>query len=145
MNTALKKVSRFETHHRILFFVAVLVATVVILRTGIQFWNPNPTFLGFELHHFDYGVMLLLLASKFLLFGSERYKNWYLVLAAVGTAFVIDGYFALRFSVVENHDAQVTLYNSTIGFVILSLILVTLLALFIRSLLSKRAILSKHN
>jgi hypothetical protein len=125
-------------HHQILFFSTVIIVTILFVRAAVQFYNPNPVFFGIELHHFDYGVITLLLTVKFLLFGSPKYRNLYLVLAAIGTGFVVDGYLALRLSVVEP-EAPLVLYNSTAASVVVSLVIGTLTILFIRALWKRRA------
>ncbi|HBA45687.1 hypothetical protein A2W67_01230 [Candidatus Nomurabacteria bacterium RIFCSPLOWO2_02_40_28] len=130
----LKKVGKFETHHRILVFSAVVIVNIFLLRFLVQFYNPNPVLFNLELHHFDYGVILLLVTVKLLLFGSRKYENFYLLLAAVSSALIIDGYLALRLAVVENHNLQFQIYNSTMTPVIISVVISTLTILFINSI-----------
>jgi hypothetical protein len=134
MYNLFKKVGKFETHHRILAFSIIFIGTIFCLRYFVQFYNPNPVFFNIELHHFDYGVMLLLVTVKLLLFGSRKYDNFYLLLAAIGSGFIVDGYLALRLSVVENHDIQVQVYNSTMTEVVITVIVSTLVILFINSI-----------
>lgn len=143
MKGVMRKMVRFEMHHQILFFSAVLIAAILVIRIGVQFYNPNPKIFGIELHHFDYGIMLLLLTVKFLLFGSERFRYLYLVMGALGTAFIVDGYLALRLSVVEPIE-PLELYNATVIQVVVSLIVGTLTVLFIRALLKRRGTLPEH-
>lgn len=139
----MRKVVRFEMHHQILFFSAVLLLAIVCVRVGVQFYNPNPVLFGMELHHFDYGVVILLLTVKFLLFGNPGYRYVYLAMGAIGTAFIVDGYLALRLSVVEP-ASPLQVYNATAGSVILSLVVGTLTVLFIRALLKHRDTMPKH-
>ena len=134
MQNLFKKFGKFETHHRILVFWVTLVVTIFLVRLSVQFYNPNPVFFGLEFHHFDYGVILLLITSKLLLFGSQKYENLYLVLAAVGSALIIDGYLALRLAVVENHEIQLQVYNSTTTSVVIAVVVSTLVLLFINSI-----------
>lgn len=144
MKGVLKKLGRFETHHRILVFSIILVATIILMRIGVQFWNPNPVIFNLELHHFDYGVILLLFVVKLLLFGSKKYQNVYLVLAAVASAFVVDGYLALRLSVVEDPATALQTYNNTIGSVVVGIGVSTLTVLFVRSILKRRDTMPEH-
>ena len=99
--------------------------------------------MGIEFHHFDYGVILLLITVKLLLFGSAKYHKLYLVLAALGTALVIDGYLTLRLTVVEPKD-PLLLYNHTTGYVIASIVTATMLALLLTVLKKKRVTLKKN-
>lgn len=133
----LRRVGRFELHHQILFFSAVLIATILFVRMGVQVYNPNPVFGGIELHHFDYGLILLLITVKLLLFGSAKYHKVYLVLAALGTALVIDGYLTLRLTVVEPKDPLV-MYNNTTGYVAVSIVTGILLTLILSALKKRR-------
>jgi len=137
MVALLKKIARFETYHRILVFSALIVGTIAFIRISVQFWNPNPMLFDIELHHFDYGVILLLFTSNLLLFGNARHKNLYLVFASIGSALIIDGYLALRLSVQENHDGALDVYNDTVGPVVLTVVIITLVALFVKAVLTK--------
>lgn len=133
-----KKIARFEMHHQILFFSALLIGTIVLIRIGVQFYNPNPVFFGFELHHFDYGVIFLLFTAKLLLFGSPRFKPLYLICVAIASALIIDGYMALRLSVTENQSSALQHYNDTIGSVVIAVTTTVLALLFVRALLKKK-------
>lgn len=140
-----KKLGRFETHHRILFYSMCLLTTIILMRVGVQIYNPNPVLFHLELHHFDYGVILLLVTAILLLFGSRKFKNLYLLMAAVSSAMIIDGYLALRLTVVESHELQLATYNGTIGPVVVIVVVVTLAVLFINSLANrKRVIIDEH-
>ena len=134
MKKLFKKFGTFETHHRILVFLAIFVVSIFCLRLGGQFYNPNPVLFGLELHHFDYGLILLLITVKLLLFGSRKYENLYLLMAAIGSGLIVDSYLALRLAVVENHAIQTQVYNSTIVYVITTVIISTLTILFINSI-----------
>src|SRR3989344_5213089 len=134
MKKFLTKFGKFETHHRILVFSVILIATIFIIRFFVQFYNPNPVFFNLELHHADYGVIFLLITVKLFLFGNRKYENLYLVLAAVASALIIDGYLALRLAVVENHAVQLQVYNGTMSSVIIAVVASTLGLLFMNSL-----------
>jgi hypothetical protein len=143
MSALIKKIWQYERHHEILFFSVVVIATILFVRVGVQFYNPNPILLNIELHHFDYGVILLLLMVKFLLFGSPKWRSFYLVFAAIGTGLVVDGYLPLRLTVVEP-ESPLELYNGTMGSVVGALVLGTLTVLFIRALWKRHATLAGH-
>lgn len=133
MNELFNKISDFAKHYRILFFLGVFVATILVIRFSVQFYNPNPVFSGMEFHHFDYGVILLLITVLLLLFGNQKYEDLFSFMAAISSALIIDSYFALRLSVVENHATQLEVYNSTIVPVIVSVAALIILLFLINS------------
>jgi len=128
----LKKVERFEVHHRIAIFSIILIGTIVLTRILVVFYNPNPILLNLEIHHFDYGILLILISSKLLLFGPKRYNYVYLFLTAVASGLIIDEYWFIRRSVVENAN-QTQLYNSTFPSVLILVLTGILVVLFINS------------
>ncbi len=136
MKNLFKKFGRFETHHRILAFAIILIGTIAFTRLSVQTYNPNPILFNFELHHFDYGLILLLITLNLLLFGNRKYDNLYLILAAVSAGFVIDQYVFIRQSVIEN-SMQLQIYNSSLPFVLVLAVIATLMALFINSIRKK--------
>jgi len=138
MKKLLVKLGKFETHHQIIAFSLITVATIVIVRVGALLYDPNPTLFKLELHHFDYGVLLLLVTVKLLLFGSKEYRNLYLFFAAVSSALIIDGYLALRLSVVEDYAIRVDVYKGTMTPVLITVVVSTLSILFINSIMKKR-------
>ena len=139
----LKKVERFEVHHRIAAFSVVLVGTIILTRLLVVFYNPNPVLLHLEIHHFDYGILLILISSKLLLFGPKRYGYVYLFLTAVASGLIIDEYWFIRRSVVENATTQTQLYNSTFPSVLILVLAGILIVLFINSI--RKSKLQKNN
>lgn len=139
MKKFLVKFGKFETHHRILVFTAIVLITIFVVRFGTLFYNPNPVFFNLEWHHFDYGVILLLITVKLLLFANKKYENLYLLMAAIASALIIDGYLALRLTVVENHALAIQVYRSTMRPVIITAVVSTLLILFFNSILKKKS------
>jgi len=133
-NKIVGKIERFETHHRIIAFLIILIGTIIVTRLSVFVHNPNPTFFNFEIHHFDYGVLLLLISSKLLLFGSKRHGLVYLFLTAVASGLIIDDYWFIRQSVVENQIIQTQIYNSTFPSVVIFIIGAILAILFMRSI-----------
>ncbi len=139
MNDGLfKKLGKFETHHHILFFSIILIGTMLVVRLCVQFYNPNPILLGFELHHFDYGIVLLLIAVILLLFGNRKHYDFHLVIAAIGTGLVLDDYIFIKKNMVENHALQTQIYNSTIPYAIIAIVASILIILFINSIQKHR-------
>ena len=113
-----------------------MILTILFTRFYVFIHNPNPIFFNFELHHFDYGILLLLLTSLMLLFGTKKY-NIYLLLAAVAIGLIIDDYWFIRKNVVENDLVQTKVYNSTFPSVVIFLVMTILLIFFINSVREK--------
>lgn len=108
----LREVEEFELHHKILAFIIIMGLTILISRLIVQAWNPNPMIGGIELHHFDYGLVLLFLTTLLLLFGKKRYAL-YLVLAAISFGLILDDtFYSLETSVKVSMETIV--YNSTL-------------------------------
>lgn len=108
----IRKFEDFELHHKIIFFLLVMIATILITRGIVLIKNFNPTILGFQLHHFNYGLILLLITTLLLLFGKTR-KHTYLILAAISTGLIIDDVWFIRKNVAENNAIQTPVYNAT--------------------------------
>ncbi len=137
-NGVIKKVERFETHHRIIAFFLIVIGTITLTRLFVFVHNPNPLFFNFELHHFDYGVLLLLISTKLLLFGPKHHNLLYLFLVAVASGLIIDDYWFIRQSVVEHPALQTQLYNATFPSVVILILGAVLVVLFIHSLIQSR-------
>ena len=133
-----KKVESFETHHRIVVFLVVVVGTIILTRLFVSLYNPNPVLFNLELHHFDYGVLLLLISSKLLLFGPKNYSLTYLFLTGVASGLIIDDYWFIRNSLVEHPLTQIQIYNATFPSVVISVLTTVLIILFIQSIRKKR-------
>lgn len=102
-----------EVHHKILLFWLTMISSVVITRLAVLIHNPNPVFFNFELHHFDYGIMLLLLNTFFMIFGI-RSDALHITIAGFATGMIVDDYWFIRTSVVENDALQTQLYDATL-------------------------------
>lgn len=134
----IKKAERFEAHHRIGVFAGILIVTILVIRGGVHFYDPNPKLFGIDLHHFDYGLVLLLISSQLSLFGPRRYGHVYLLLTGVATSLILDQYWLIR----RGPDAAGTtpwqVYNTSLvsaGILLSGFILVML---FVHSFFSKK-------
>ena len=126
----LKNLEEFETHHKILFFLIVMILTIFITRGIILIKNPNPAIAGFELHHFDYGLILLILSFLLLVFSKTR-KKVHLILGAIAIGLIVDDIWFIRKSVLENQSTQTAIYNSTFSSVLILTIIITLILFLI--------------
>ncbi|MDO8517482.1 MAG: hypothetical protein Q7S33_05150 [Nanoarchaeota archaeon] len=107
-----KDLNKLETKHGIIFFIIIMILTILITRGLVLIKDPHPILLGFEFHHFDYGLFLLILTNLSLLFGKIKYKPA-IFLSAVATALIIDDLFFIRRNLNETN-----IYNSTFSLAI---------------------------
>lgn len=109
-----------------------MVFTILFTRAIVFIHNPNPIIFDFELHHFDYGMLLMMGASLILLL--ERGKpRLCLILIAVATGLIVDEYWFIRKSMVEDHATQTQVYNATFPSVVVLVIAVILFVYFINA------------
>ncbi len=127
----IKRLEHLELHHKLGFFLSVMFLTILVIRVGVQFYNPNPFIFGVELHHFDYGLFLLILTLLLSLFGSRRLYPLCLALAAFSLALVIDEANFIRVNVIEN--VGLVEYNSTLVSVLIFLVVVAMVLYVIHS------------
>ena len=57
----IKNLENFETHHKLLAFAIIVFFTILITRVLVLIHDPHPIIFGFEFHHFDYGLIGLLI------------------------------------------------------------------------------------
>lgn len=138
INRFVRKIESLEMHHRIFAFFVISVGSVVLTRLFVLFHDPNPVFFDFEIHHFDYGILLLLASANFLLFGSKRHSLIYLFTTAVASGLIIDDYFFIRRSVVEHPLIETQLYNATFPAVMVVVLVTILVVLFVQSIKKKK-------
>jgi hypothetical protein len=119
----------FEMHHKVIAFIVIMVITILFLRLSVMVHNPNPTIFSFELHHFDYGILLLLVMSLFLLFGKKK-NSLYLLLTAISFGLILDDIWFIRSNILDPGVEEISIYNATIPIVIL-LVLSTIIAILL--------------
>ena len=123
------RLKEWELHHRIATFVLLVGSTMIFARFGGKLYDPNPTVLGFEFHHFDYGMLLLFVSVVLLLFSRHRYAIC-LPLAAIGFGLILDQLWFVRYNVPGINSNSVAIYNASLpeaislvsGFIIIVLI-----------------------
>lgn len=84
-----KEIEDFEIKHKIIFFSLTLLLTILITRIIVFIKDPNILLFGYELHHFYYGIILLLITNLFILFGHRNYKVS-LILSGIGIGLILD-------------------------------------------------------
>lgn len=131
----IKEAEKFELHHKVIAFLIVIIATILITRFIIYYIaDPNLTILGLELHHFDYGLALLIITSLFMLFGKKHFAL-YLILTAVSLGLIIDELWFIRKQIGGNNPA---LYNPSLVYVLILAVIISLIALLISHLFNKK-------
>jgi hypothetical protein len=131
----IKRFEKFELQHKILAFLIIILLTILVTR-GLVYYvvDPNTKILGHELHHFDYGMILLVITSLLLLFGKKHFIP-YLIMIAVSLGLIIDELWFIRKQVGGNNPA---IYNPSFVYVIIVAILVVLVAFLISHFSNKK-------
>lgn len=114
----IKGLEEFEWHHRVLLFVIVMILTIILSRTISIFYNPNPTIFGFELHHFDYGLLILFISFFLLLFGKKKILL-HLLVGAIGFGLILDELWYVRSVIVDPGKDNLINYFPTLPVVII--------------------------
>ncbi len=124
------KLEKLELHHRIIAFIVIMILTIAITRLSVLVHNPNPLFFNFEIHHFDYGIFLLLITNLLLLFGKPNLPV-HLFTAGIAFGLIIDDLWFIRSNINDPGINEVQIYNSTFLSVLILSIFIVLLVLLI--------------
>lgn len=129
----LNRFEDFETHHKILTFVLIILATILFVRLAVLVYDPVPIIHGFEIHHFDYGFILLLITTLWLLFDRSHYKTCF-VLCGIAVGLLVDDFWYIRSQIgrVQDVKGDFSFYTSTIPVVVLLVVFIVLAILLIR-------------
>ena len=130
-DNVLNRIESFELHHQIGFFVGVMILTIILTRLIVFLHNPNPVFLKFELHHFDYGLFLLVITVLMILFGKLR-MGLSLSLIAVSLGWIIDDLWFIRSNFIDPSINEVEIYSATLPTVFVLTAFVLLIIVVIR-------------
>jgi len=125
INDIEKDLNKFETRHGVIFFIVIMILTILVIRGLVLIKDPHPILLGFEFHHFDYGLFLLILTNLSLLFGKIKYKPA-IFLSAFATGLIIDDLFFIRKNLNEANA-----YNSTFPLAIAFSLFIIILILLV--------------
>ncbi len=121
-----------ELHHKFLVFVGMIVFTILFVRIGVMLYDPNPFIFGFELHHFDYGILMMVSLMIMLLFDKTKARYpLYLLLSAVSLGLTIDQWYFVRSQDLASGLSSVTLYNNTGDSVIFLFFFIVLITIFV--------------
>lgn len=87
-----KKIEKFENRHNVISFLIIFILTIFLTRIITYIKDPNIIIQGYKLHHFYYGLVLLIIINLVMLFGKEKYSI-YLTLSAVSMGLIADELF----------------------------------------------------
>ena len=120
---AIKELREFELKHKIISFIGITILTILITRLILLFKDPNIIIKGFELHHFYYGLCLLIITTIFMLFGKKHYLA-YLTTSAIAIGLILDELIFIM-GKIRGEIKYINTIPSTLVFVIiLSLIII---------------------
>jgi len=133
----IKELEKFGLHHKVFAFIIIMCLTIALIRLIVMIHNPNPIILNFELHHFDYGLLLLLVVCLLLLFGKKKY-SLYLLLSAISFGLILDELWFIRSSIVDSEKNNLMNYITTFPIVVFFVIVIILIIFLINYLREKR-------
>jgi len=118
------KIKKFAENHKIISFLIILIATITITRILTIIQDPNVIIRGFELHHFYYGLTILIIASILMLYRRSNFQT-NIMLTGIAIGLIID---ELIFVMGKMPNGQ---YFSTWPSVIVLVIIILLITEFI--------------
>jgi len=126
----MEKINKIITKHKAIFFVLTIIFTILITRGLVLIHDPNPVIAGFEFHHFDYGLILLIFIFILVAF-SKSIRNSYIFLGAIAIGLIADEFWFIRQNVglSKSPELQMAIYDSTFfSAIIIIIILVVIVA-----------------
>ena len=85
----IKKILKFERAHKIISLIGIILLTIIITRLLTSITDPNIIIKGFELHHFHYGLILLIIVSLMMLYKRGKFEL-HLILTGIAIGLIID-------------------------------------------------------
>ncbi|HEY9706502.1 MAG TPA: hypothetical protein V6C58_28980 [Allocoleopsis sp.] len=125
----IQKFEEFELHHKILTFIGIVLLTILFVRLAVNVYNPNPIFFGIELHHFDYGLMLLMISVIIILFANMPYFIE-LILCAISFGLILDELWLVRVNIIDSKLNDPSIYFNSFPTVMISIVLLVLIVIF---------------
>ena len=118
--------------HKIIVFMAIMLITIVIVRIIMLVKDPDIIIKGFELHHFYYGLVLLIITNLFMLFGKIHIRTS-LALSAISIGLVADELLYVMGNMSEQKQ-----YVSTLPSAIIFALLIVFIILFVKYISKKK-------
>jgi len=132
------KIKDFVLNHKAVSFIVIMCLIIILNRIGVLIYDASPIIFQFELHHFNYGLLILLAVSILLLFGRKRYFIYY-ILTAIAFGLILDDLWFIRGNILEQSGSLETfLYNNTFPAVVFLTILAISTVLLINYLREKK-------
>ena len=131
-NKVIKEIEDFEIKHRVISFILIVLVTIAITRLLTYYKDIDLIIKGFELHHFYYGITLLMLTVIIILFGKKHYRIW-LTLSAISIGLILD-----EFLYVGNGFGDYSTYSATFPSAILFAVIVAIITSIIFYISKKR-------
>ena len=121
----MKPLKNFTKEHKIISFLVILILTIIVTRLITSISDPNIIIKGIELHHFYYGLILLIITSILMLY---KRGNFYLhlILTAVSVGLIVD-----ELIFIASKIRGPTQYTSTLSSAIIISAIITLTIIFI--------------
>lgn len=117
----IKEVESIELHHKLRAFILIVALTIIITRLLVLIEDPNLIIKGYELHHFYYGIALLVVLTIFRIF-SDKHKNLYLNLSAISIGLIIDEFLFVMGNMKGTEQYVQTLPSAIVFIIIISII-----------------------
>jgi len=89
-NSKIKNPNLIKVKNKTILFMVVLITTIIITRILVSFWKDPNIFIGaLELHHFYYGLILLIITTLGILFG-RLHPRLYVIFSAIAIGLILD-------------------------------------------------------
>jgi len=134
----MKMLEEWMTKHKAGAFILMISLTIILMRLMNFVYNANIRILNFEFHHFDTGLLLLLITSLLVLFGKKKHKS-HLILTAVAFGLIIDDFWFIRSNILDPGINEIELYTATIPMVIIFLVVIIAIIMLISGYKDKKS------
>jgi ABC-type multidrug transport system fused ATPase/permease subunit len=121
----IQRFEKWELEHKIIAFVAIMMTTILVTRMLIFIHDPDPILFHFELHHFDYGLLLLFVSYLLTIFDNPD-SPVYFAMAAVAFGLIIDELSFIRGNIGFLPKSETSAYSATF----FSVVMITMIVIF---------------
>jgi len=118
--------------HKAIWYIVVILISIAIARLTVLFYDPTPVILGFEIHHFDYGLIILLIITSMMLL-KKKISSLDITISAIAMGMILDEVGFLRLNLLEN----VMVYGQTLSTTIITAIIFLVAILLLIKLFNK--------
>ncbi len=118
------KINQFINSHKIISFLIIILTTIILTRLITPIHDPNIIIKGFELHHFYYGITLLIISNILMLYKRSNFQT-NILLSGISIGLIIDELIFIGKNIPNNQ------YPSTWPSAIIAIIIVLLITEFI--------------